>query len=293
MEIKKHENKPFPVQVKESKLSIESVKKSLTEIEYQVARSGSGLRIRDMPERDIRIVKGEQRDLGLIAKVSIICKGIAKDYGIRSIDKTDAFRFYDILKVYYRNLTLNEVKDAFELALVGQLDEFLPKDKSGNPDKSAYQNFSAEFVCKILNSYAKYRGKVWTKINSEVGKIEVSILDEEKKNLEIAFIEKLKGYYNDFLSGEKNEILFPVVYADYLIKKGYVKDRDISEAEIKKAFYIVNQKKTVNGFEMSSILKSMNSDKKHESIIAEAKRIKSLDIIHEAFKNMKRKKVKI
>lgn len=59
----------------------------------------------------------------------------------------------DILKRYYSDMTLADIKMAFELATTGELDEYLPKDKQGNPDKNHYQQFNADYFAKILKAY--------------------------------------------------------------------------------------------------------------------------------------------
>lgn len=91
----------------------------------------------------------------LIDKLQRLINVISRDIGIKQIEKYDITRFYDILKRYYYNLTLHEIKLAFELSLTGELDAYLPKDKDGNPDKNHYQSFNVEYITKILNAYKK------------------------------------------------------------------------------------------------------------------------------------------
>ena len=61
---------------------------------------------------------------------------------------------------------------AFEMSLTGELDDFLPKGRDGQPDRNHYQQFNAEYVCKILNAYKGRRAWVLKKANDAVPKPE-------------------------------------------------------------------------------------------------------------------------
>ena len=60
-------------------------------------------------------------------------------------------------------MTLADIKLAFELATTGELDEYLPKDSQGNPDKKHYQQFNADYFAKILNAYRRKQNGVINK----------------------------------------------------------------------------------------------------------------------------------
>lgn len=94
----------------------------------------------------------------LIEKVSKLSEMLSKDLGIKSeIGQYEKTRFFDILSKYYSDLTLGEIKNAFDMSLIGELDMYLPKNGNGEPDKGHYQSFSVEYVTKILNAYRKKR----------------------------------------------------------------------------------------------------------------------------------------
>lgn len=52
---------------------------------------------------------------------------------------------------------------AFELMVTGELNDYLPKDRYGNPDKEHYQLFNADYFCKVLNAYREYRNSIINK----------------------------------------------------------------------------------------------------------------------------------
>ena len=61
---------------------------------------------------------------------------------------------------------------AFEMSITGELDDYLPKGRDGQPDRNHYQQFNAEYVCKILNAYKGRRAWVLKKANEAVPKEE-------------------------------------------------------------------------------------------------------------------------
>lgn len=72
-------------------------------------------------------------------------------------------RLVGIMKKYYGNYTLADVKLAFELASIGKLDDYLPKDSHGAPDRKHYQQFNAEYFSKIFGAYVKRQNEVLAK----------------------------------------------------------------------------------------------------------------------------------
>lgn len=104
-------------------------------------------------------------DAKLVENLSLLFKRIAMDVGyIIPQNENDwnyiQSRLLDILKRYHSDMTLADIKIAFELATTGELDEFLPKDKHGNPDKNHYQQFNADYLSKILNAYKRKQNVV-------------------------------------------------------------------------------------------------------------------------------------
>lgn len=96
-------------------------------------------------------------------------KWIAKDVGYRATDESERgyliVRVAEILKRYYDGLTMRDFKMAFEMSITGELDDYLPKGRDGQADRGHYQQFNAEYVCKILNAYKYRRAAVLKKAN--------------------------------------------------------------------------------------------------------------------------------
>ena len=96
-------------------------------------------------------------------------KFIFKDIGYRNGDESEMgyliVRVVEILKRYYGVLTLKDFRMAFEMSITGELDDFLPKGRDGQADRGHYQQFNAEYVCKILNAYKGRRAWILKKAN--------------------------------------------------------------------------------------------------------------------------------
>lgn len=124
----------------------------------------------------------EYSDNELVIAFSGSLKWIAKDIGLRDTESQDfkasIVRISQITKRYYPTLTIKDIKMAFELTVTGELNDYYPKDRNGNPDKDHYQNFNAEYFCKVVNAYRAKRASVIRKANEQ---IEKPVLIEEKQ----------------------------------------------------------------------------------------------------------------
>lgn len=107
---------------------------------------------------------GEYNAVELAEELGKALKFIAKDVGYRETDESErgylVVRVCEILKRYYSNLTLRDFRMAFEMSITGELDEYLPRGRDGQADRGHYQQFNAEYVCKILNAYKLRRASV-------------------------------------------------------------------------------------------------------------------------------------
>lgn len=106
----------------------------------------------------------EYRDTDLAQDLERTLKYIFVDIGVREMDKSGmgylVVRLCEILKVHYPGLTMKDFRMAFEMSVMGALDDYLRKGRDGQADRGHYQQFNAEYVCKILNAYKGYRGAV-------------------------------------------------------------------------------------------------------------------------------------
>jgi hypothetical protein len=123
---------------------------------------------------------------------------ICKDVGIVANDEYFRARFIDLVLKYYTDLSKSDVKLAFELSLIGELDEFLPKI-NGVADRNHYNRFSPEYSMKILNAYRKKRLSVQKKVESVMPEKTVPTAEEiHVKYIEwISFIDLNIDHYSE------------------------------------------------------------------------------------------------
>lgn len=136
------------IDIRRRMLQLPEVAKSLSGVEKCIFAASTKMQIADID------------DGTLIAKTGQMFRFIAMDVGciIPTNPEDWAYictRLLDILKKYYSQMTLADIKLAFELATTGELDDYLPKDSQGNPDKKHYQQFNADYFAKILNAYRR------------------------------------------------------------------------------------------------------------------------------------------
>lgn len=169
----------------------------------------------------------ELDDQKLAEKTKQLFKFIAMDVGFKIPEIEEwqyiCTRLFTILKRYYSQMTLADVKLAFELASMGELDEYLPKMANGEPDKNHYQQFNPDYFGKILNAYKAKQSIVFFKAKQalpEPSKI-VSVEQSNKYHNEIVDQCKiifLKYKYYGLFEFKGLEKMF--VY-DWLLQIGY------------------------------------------------------------------------
>lgn len=100
-------------------------------------------------------------DLGV--DVHLILKKACINLGLQcpDVNTADGRTFIStvasILSKRYKDFSLRDVHEAFELLVSRDLDSFLPKDKNGQPERNHYGNFSVDFVFGILSAYRKMK----------------------------------------------------------------------------------------------------------------------------------------
>ena len=250
-------------------------------------------------DRDIWIASTKQSiaDYGLeelTAHVGKLSAMIAKDAGIKQVDAYSATRFVDILRKYYYSLSLSEVKTAFELGMTGQLDEYLPKDKNGHPDRHHYQSFSIDYVTKILNAYKRKFNDIEAKVYTSLPAQKREVTDREKQFYMSKFIDAMRESfiyykYKGIMKPQMNDML---VYS-YLERMGIAEPIQVMKADMKSAVNRLinkNHRKVLNDF-VGSCVRSMGV--KHGSVPDEAYIIARQRAIRETFDYMIKNEISI
>ena len=146
-------------------------------------------------------------------------------------------RLSDVLKRHFYDLTIEDVKTAFELLTVGDLDNYLPTNSSGEPDRSHYQNLNAEYLCKVLRAYKKRRDVAYTNIKAAQPKPQKALPPMQTKTP----AEKTRECFDTYKATGKLIFAIPpddVTIANFLTEKGLMAAVIVTDADKEKAFAI-------------------------------------------------------
>lgn len=204
------------IEQKQTMLLEPKVLAKLSPIELSIAQAGTKTPLRLTEERELE------------KSVLVSARFICRDVGIRHWDdkekmKYESIRFFSVLKSYYSELTVDEINSAFEMASTGMLDEYLPKDKNGDPDKNHYQQFSVEYYTKILNAFRKKKGDIWGKVRLALPAPEMVIPESVRKR---NYQELINDIYNAYIAYQKGvSPRFEIsIYIKELIERGHLKE---------------------------------------------------------------------
>lgn len=203
------------IDIRRQMVQLPEVAKSLSGVEKYIFTASTKTQIAEID------------DGTLVAKTGQMFRFIALDVGYIIPTNTDDWayictRLLDILKKYYSQMTLADIKLAFELATTGELDDYLPKDRNGQPDKAHYQQFNADYFAKILNAYRRKQNGVIHKAYQALPEPKQELTPEQKRYYHnetesrnrLAFLQyKYTGRVDFGISGEM------FVY-DWLVKVG-------------------------------------------------------------------------
>lgn len=199
------------------------VREKLNRLEMMVCETGA------INKEDLRKTLLERIDLEtLLELVKKSLPRLTQDIGIKNWDsdsRYDSIRFTEFIKTYYPIFTFSEVELAFELLLVGQLDEFLPLNSHGEPDRNHYQSFSVGFYSKVLSAFSHFKRRVWSKailsIPEETKTITVAQKQEFRNHI-VQTIHQAFDAYKDKDESPKFAMEFLII--EELIKARLIKD---------------------------------------------------------------------
>ena len=215
-----------PVERRRAMLNVPAVMSALGPVEKSVFLASTAKTI------------DEYTAVELSNELSQSLKFIAKDVGYRATDENErgylTVRVCEILKRYYGTLTLKDFRMAFEMSITGELDDFLPKGRDGQADRGHYQQFNAEYVCKILNAYKLKRAYILKKANDAMPK------PEPERDMDAARIygqsvrEELCNAYDSFRETERMPEMSPIaemLYYQLLSKAGFAPEIVVTQNE--------------------------------------------------------------
>lgn len=176
------------IAIRRQMVELPEVAKALTPVEKYIFAASTKTQICEIDDET------------LVAKTGQMFRFIAMDVGFRIPTEANDWaymctRLLDILKKYYSQMTLADIKLAFELATTGELNEFLPRDSNGNPDKNHYQQFNADYFAKILNAYRKKQNGTISKAYAALPEPKREISPEQKKQYHNETVERCRDTF--------------------------------------------------------------------------------------------------
>ena len=146
----------------------------------------------------------------ILARV-ILLLGIKKESLPSAIQKDLILEF---LRNNYSFLTISDIKNAFELAIMGKLDV----------SSTSYQSFNCEYICSILNAYKRYiqENKIYTKY---LDRNNISINQQDQA-------QQIKEANENFLNKKYNEFEKLIELAVEKVSQGEYLSLDITDLEV-------------------------------------------------------------
>lgn len=168
-----------------------------------------------------KLISEEESEEKKIEYLGIIFIGVCSDFGLnapeRSAVKSVFSSIFDVVDLYFDDLSFSEVKLAWRLLAVGELDNYLPKDRYGNPDKNHYGSLNLDYVTKVLKAYRKRKADMMAKTTA--------LLPDKPK----ATPEQERA----FLNVQANNFIFAIMKYKYSGRFKMESDRLISESTFK------------------------------------------------------------
>lgn len=217
-------------------ISSPEVKDGLFDVEYRVAESGTRKSIAGLTDQE------------LTQEISETIEFIVRDLGIKNWKGDDAAydsaRFLKMLRDYYGKMSFKQVELAFELLMIGKLDEFLPKNGQGQPDRGHYQSFDFQFVSKVLNAFLQFDRQVWGKAKGLIPEVLKEATEGERAEYRDSFIDDI---YEKFINYKKFDVepnfLLPFLVIEEFQRQGLVKGVPVVTNET----YKMTEKRLLNG----------------------------------------------
>lgn len=220
MEIEKYQNRGGKVALKGETLP-SFVERNRELIQSNKIKQLSKVDQRIFAESTRKLISEEESEEKKIEYLGIIFIGVCSDFGLnapeRSAVKSVFSSIFDVIDLYFDDLSFAEVKLAWRLLAVGELDNYLPKDRFGNPDKNHYGSLNVDYVTKVLKAYRKRKADMMSKTTA--------LLPDKPK----ATPEQERA----FLNVQANNFIFAIMKYKYSGRFRMESDRLISESTFK------------------------------------------------------------
>ena len=226
---------------------------------------------------------------------------ICKDVGLKASNESEmqylVVRTSEILKRYYPEMTLRDFRMAFEMSLTGELDEYLPRNKDGQPDRSHYQNFSAEYICRILNAYRSRRRAVIAKVQ-KVADPEPKIPEftkEQKRHLAEKARKMLFDSYAEYLETDvlKASPIQEIIFYSILSDSGLAEPIDVTDSERKSVIGRMLLEMTLKGASSGDVRRFKEQGNDAPGVETKAFQTARRKALEKTFADLKKQEIKL
>lgn len=184
--------------------------------ERRLLKSMAGTPIRDMPAERV------------VADCRAIVASVMMDVGIaRQPTAYDGARFYDTVREYFSDLTVADLKQAFEFYCQGMMDDVLPKSSDGET-LSHFQQFSQKWYSRILREYRRLQLDAKRSVG---GRVKVLLMQEAQAKVDpyeerFKFIEVLKSMLLQMRSGNLSVFIL-TESAEFVLRKAGILPKEV------------------------------------------------------------------
>ena len=161
-------------------MKIPQVARMMTEAEQKIIRAGHLPSLTSNTDSEIA---------GMFDKL-LQMLGLKEPTDVELYIRLNAF-----LRSMFADLTLQDVYNAFSFLCVGGLDEFLPRNNAGQPDREVYGKLNEMSVGRILAAYRQLMLRTYRKASYYMPKIEEKLILTNKEKMKQSNIEDVMNAF--------------------------------------------------------------------------------------------------
>lgn len=178
----------------------DEIKGILNPLEREIVSASIRQRIKELPR--------EKAVLDIMLSLQVAARNVDYQTGQDWKDKCKGLA--EIILKYFDGFTIKEINLAFEYLMVGMLDQYLPLNSQGQPDRKHYNKFGIEYISRVLKAYLGKKNEVIAKIYDNENKLTANVkcvdgyCDKLRKDICKSFLQykytgKRPSWPNDYL----------------------------------------------------------------------------------------------
>lgn len=178
----------------------DEIKGTLQPLEREIVIASTRLMIKDLPK--------EKAVMDVMLSLQLAAQNV--DYTIGQNWPNKCKGLAEMIIKYFYGFTIKEINLAFEYVMVGILDDYLPLNSQGQPDRTHYNKFGIEYISRVLKAYLGKKNEVIAKIYDNENKLTANVkcvdryCDKLRKDIYKSFLEykytgRRPSWPNDYL----------------------------------------------------------------------------------------------